>query len=210
MNKRLLILLMIATLALVSLAEAGTRYNVPVTELSVTLTDENEVPLEFVLLKIMFPDAPNAVATASTDKNGMAIFKNLKLAISGKYYFFAKLAPFVPNQQGFSHGIDTIFISEFKDIDVTKNNAVSLKFDSRKRVTVWKTTATYFNYFYIRSAAIPSYFVKFDVDKAASLLYVHAPMNIMYQLITSDSDNMISEQMIWWDYYAVPGLVVTI
>jgi len=35
-------------------------------------------------------------------------------------------------------------------------------------------------------------------------------MNIMYQLITSDSDNMISEQMIWWDYYAVPGLVVTI
>ena len=210
MNRRLLILLMVAMLALAGLAQAGTRYNVPVTELSVTLTDENQVPLEFVLLKLMFPEAPNAVATASTNKNGVAVFKNLKLAISGKYYFFAQLAPFVPNQQGFSHGIDTIYISGLKDVDVTKKNSIALIFDSAKYVTVWKTTATYFNYFYIRSAAKPSYFVKFDVDKAASLLYVHAPMNKMYQLITSDSDNMISEQMIWWDYYAVPGLVVTI
>ena len=74
MNRRLLILLMVAMLALAGLAQAGTRYNVPVTELSVTLTDENQVPLEFVLLKLMFPEAPNAVATASTNKNGVAVF----------------------------------------------------------------------------------------------------------------------------------------
>ena len=91
-----------------------------------------------------------------------------------------------------------------------KNNSIHLQFDSTKKVIIWKTSATYFKYFYIRSVAEPRLFVKFNVDSTSSLLFIYAPMNRMYQIITSDSDEMISEQMIWWDYYAVSDLVVTI
>jgi len=138
-------------LLLTGLSAASARYEVSPVDLSVTLTDEKDVPMDYVRMKLMIPGISNPIATATTMENGVAVFENLKLYQNGRYYFFARMAPYLPYSQDFTGRQDTIFISELKNIDVTKKNAIQLKFDSTKKVIIWKTTATYFKYFYIRS-----------------------------------------------------------
>ena len=210
MGKKLLVIIIALLVLITSISEASGRYEVPPVALSVTLSDENNVPMDYVRVNLMIPSVSGPIATATTMKGGVAVFNNLKLYQSGQYYFFARMAPYLPYSQSFTGRQDTIYISELHNIDVTKNNSIHLQFDSTKKVIIWKTSATYFKYFYIRSVAEPRLFVKFNVDSTSSLLFIYAPMNRMYQIITSDSDEMISEQMIWWDYYAVSDLVVTI
>ena len=207
MWKKLLAVLVLSCLW--SVYAGASSSDIEYTDLSVKFVDENDIPIEFVTLSVYSPGNFVPHGKATTMHDGVAHFDKLQIAMSGQVFFFARMTPYMPENGTLRAGMDTVFISEPKRISVTKPNKFKLVYKNSEKMYLWKLTGTYFENFYIHCAAAPYNFVKFRVSPNSSIIECHMPMNKMYQVISSDSDLLVSDQIIWWSFFATPELIVT-